>query len=41
VRNEVYGYYIIWIKYIEPDSDIQKVQIPIFGSPEGDVILGY
>jgi hypothetical protein len=41
VRNEAKGNCIIWIKFMDPGSELQKVQIPIFGSPEGDVIVSY
>jgi hypothetical protein len=41
VRNAGYGCFIIWTKFIDPGSDTQKVQIPIFGSSESDLIVSY
>ena len=41
VRNEANGNCIICIKFIDPSSEFQEVQIPIFGSPEGGVIVSY
>jgi hypothetical protein len=41
VQNEANGNCIVWIKFIDPGSELQKVQIPIFESPESDVIVSY
>jgi len=41
VRNEANGNCIIWIKFVDPGSEHQKVNIPIFGSLESDVFVSY